>query len=256
MSILKEAAALEAENRTFGIITIIETRGSAPRHSARMLLLPDGSTSGTIGGGPLEHYAVKESLEVLKRGRSEILEYTLNSDAEKGLPMHCGGRVKLFVEVYTAMPEIYIIGGGHVGLALSRMAELLSYPYVIIDSRPDYGSKERYPSAKACYSGPSVEEAIRSSTPHGGSWMVVCTADEDEAALRETLKYETAYVGMIGSRRKIAHIFEMLKGEGVDEALLNTVHTPIGLSINAETPEEIAVSIMAEIISLSRPGRG
>lgn len=252
MKIMNRVAQLNTENHSFVLATIIESKGSTPRHIGKMLVYPDGRTEGTVGGGPVELEVIKDSIEALEIGQSKIGNYVLNSSAQGGLKMYCGGQLKVFIEVFTSKPELILIGGGHVAHGLATMADLLEYPYKVIDDRPDYCTQDRFPNAKALCVHEDLRTAIQMAQINSQSYVTIFTKDGDDIALDEVLKFSFAYVGMIGSRKKIKVIFDKLQGLGVDETLLKKVHTPIGLKIGAETPEEIAVSIMGEIIKISK----
>lgn len=254
MSILEKAALLEKKNTAFALATIIESKGSTPRHIGKMIVLEDGSIEGTIGGGAVECYVIEASIKAIKERQSITVSYVLDQTKDQRMTMHCGGSVKVFIEVFNSRPELYFVGAGHIGLALAQMADLLGYPYSVVDDRPSYCTKERFPKAKNLYVNESIGQAVKEASFEKYAYVAIFTKDGDDMALKETLKSQVAYVGMIGSRSKIKRLFNKLGDEGVGESLLDQVHTPIGLPINAETPEEIAVSIMAEMIQVSRTG--
>lgn len=252
MYISERIAQLEREGKVFALVTIIESKGSTPRHVGKMLVFPDGEIEGTIGGGPIEYAAIQEAVTCIEDGRSKMAEYVLDATREDGLAMHCGGKIKVFIEVYKQRPEIVMIGGGHLAMALSKLADFLDYPYRIVDDRPDYNLKERFQGALSIHVADSIDKAIEEVPFHGGSYITIFTKDSDDIALRSVIHEEVAYIGMIGSRLKIKRVFEKLEKEGVPPEGLEKIHTPIGLPIQAETPEEIAVSIIGQIIKESR----
>jgi xanthine dehydrogenase accessory factor len=252
MKIMNKVAELNRENRSFVLATIIESKGSTPRHIGKMIVYSDGQIEGTVGGGPVELQVIKDSIKALGLGQSRIGDYILNPLAKGGLNMHCGGSLKVFIEVFNSKPELILVGGGHVAHGLATMADLLGYPYKVVDDRPDYCTENRFPNAKGLCVHEDLRSAIRMAQIDSQSYVAIFTKDADDIALEEVLKSSAAYVGMIGSRKKIKRIFDKLLGLGVDEDMLNSVHTPIGLDIGAETPEEIAVSIMGEIIKKSK----
>ncbi|OEF98375.1 XdhC family protein [Desulfuribacillus alkaliarsenatis] len=248
MSFMEEVVKLERDNETFALAIIIESKGSTPRHAGKMIVYLDGSSSGTIGGGAVEYYVIQESVKAIQQGQSKIVSYTLTQDGNDSIGMHCGGTVKVFIEVYTTKPELVIIGGGHIGFALSKLADYLSYSYVVVDDRANYCTKKRFPSAKSIFTHENIVEAIKQAKPTQKSYVTIFTKDCDDIALQTALQYPCAYIGMIGSKRKVMRIFDKLRAEGITNEQLSQVHSPIGIDINAETPEEIAISIIAEII--------
>lgn len=252
MLLMEKVAKLVGQNETFALAMIIESKGSTPRHVGKMIVYPDGAIEGTVGGGYAELYVIKESVKAIEKGRSTIVECKLNMDAKGGLPMLCGGVIRVFIEVYTKKPELVFVGAGHVGYALSKLADILEYPYSIIDDRIDYCTKERFPNAKHLFVDEEIEQAIMKANLNENSHVAIFSKDCDFVALRTVLKYPCAYIGMIGSKRKVILIFEKLKERGVPPEQLEQVHSPIGIEIGAETSEEIAISIMAEIIRESR----
>lgn len=252
MCFMQKVAQLEKQNEAFALATIIESKGSTPRHIGKMIVYQDGNIEGTIGGGLAELHVIKESVRAIQIGQSKTVEYILNQDVNGGISMHCGGTLKVFIEVYQAKPELVFIGAGHLGYALSKLSDLIGYPYTVIDDRITYCTRERFPNAAHLYANEQIEEAIGKAGLSGKSYVAIFTKDSDDRSLKEVLKSPCPYVGMIGSKKKVLRIFDKLKKEGVLEEDLKRVHAPIGLEIEAETPEEIAISIMAEIIKMSR----
>lgn len=252
MLLMEKVAKLVQQNETFALAMIIESKGSTPRHVGKMIVYPDGVIEGTVGGGYSELYVIEESVKAIEKGSSTTVECKLNMDAKGGLPMLCGGVIRVFIEVYTRRPELIFVGAGHIGYALSKLADFLEYPYSIVDDRIDYCTRERFPNAKQLYVDEEIEQAIIKANLDKNSHVAIFTKDCDFVALRTVLKYPCAYIGMIGSKRKVILIYEKLKERGVPQELLDQVHSPIGLEIGAETTEEVAISIMAEMIKESR----
>ncbi|HEY73041.1 MAG: hypothetical protein B6I35_03745 [Anaerolineaceae bacterium 4572_32.2] len=255
-------AALEAIRRgeSAAMATIIEAKGSTPRDSAKMLVYADGRTVGTIGGGGVEARVVEEARAAIAEGKSRELDYSL-VDTGRGDPGVCGGDMRLFVEVLAARPTLLILGGGHVGQAAAEMAGLLGYRTVVMDERPEMVTVERFPQAEARLSG-DVAQRVADLALTRHTYVVMVTPHHaledagrhtsDEEILALLADRPVAYIGLIGSRRRTALTFERAREAGVPESLLERIHTPIGLDIGAETPKEIAVSILAEIIAAQR----
>lgn len=253
MSLFAKAAELEKENKAFALITITASKGSAPRSAGRMILLPDGTGIGTVGGGPAERLVTEEGLKCLKDGVSRSVSYRLDKGSSaESIDMVCGGSMEFFIEVFIPKPSLFLAGGGHVNLALAALAEKLGYPYIVADSRPDFASEERFPLAldRICEADSAAlfDRAIEKKLINKDTALVIATHNHDDTALTAALKTESRYIGMLGSKRKVTLFMKKMKDQGFDENSLNRVQSPIGLDLGAETPEEIAVSILAEIM--------
>ena len=251
-------AALDAmrQGEPVAMATVVEARGATPRGvSAKMLIYADGRTVGTVGGGGVEARVIEEAKAAIAGGESRELDYRL-VDEQRGDPGICGGDMRIFVEVLTPRPTLLIVGGGHVGQAVAELGAFLGYRIAIVDERPEMVTPERFPWAEARLAGDPAQE-IESFPLTGHTYVVMVTPHHalDERVLAVLAGQPVGYVGLIGSRRRTAHTFERAREAGVPEELLEQVHTPVGLDIGAETPKEIAVSIIGEIIAVQR-GRG
>jgi xanthine dehydrogenase accessory factor len=252
MLLMEKVAMLNRQNATFALAMIIESKGSTPRHVGKMIVYRDGTIEGTVGGGLAEHYIIEESVKALQMGTSKIVEYKLNKHAKDGIQMNCGGTLRVFIEVYTSRPELVLAGAGHLAHALTRLADSLELPYCIVDDRVGYATKERFPNATNLFINEDIGKALLAANLNEKSYVIIVTKDRDDIVLKTALQFPIAYVGMVASKRKVITIFEKLKGEGVTQEQLDQVHSPIGLEIGAETTEEIAISIIGEIIKLSK----
>jgi xanthine dehydrogenase accessory factor len=252
MLLMEKVALLNRQNETFALAMIIESKGSTPRHVGKMIVYRDGSIEGTVGGGLAEHYIIQESVKAIQLGKSKIVEYKLNKHAKDGIQMNCGGTLRVFIEVYTSRPELVLAGAGHLAHALSKHADSLEFPYCIVDDRIGYATKERFPNATNLFINEDIGEAMLAADLNEKSYVIIVTKDRDDIVLKTALQFPIAYVGMVASKRKTITIFEKLKSEGVTEEQLEQVHSPIGLEIGAETTEEIAISIIGEIIKLTK----
>ena len=252
MDIYQEIVDIKNRGDDAALATIIYAGGSAPREEgAKMLVRADGSIMGTIGGGNLENNVIEEALGVIKSGRPKHLEYRLKEGDEVG--MICGGDVAVFIEPILYTPTLFICGGGHIGLALAKIGKIVGYRIVIIDDRPEFASKERFPEAEETIVDNPGSAFSRLEVDRSGYIAIVTHGHkDDEAALEGALGTGACYIGMIGSRSKVKAVFSHLIAKGFSRERLDRVHSPIGLDINAQTPEEIAVSIMAEIIAVRR----
>lgn len=255
MLLMEKVALLTRQNETFALAMIIESKGSTPRHVGKMIVHRDGTIEGTVGGGLAEHYIIQESVKALENGQSKIVEYKLNRHAKDGIQMSCGGTLRVFIEVYTSRPELVLAGAGHLAYALSKLADFLEYPYCIVDDRVGYSTKERFPKATNLFVNEDIGEALLQANLNEKSYVVIVTKDGDDKVLKTALQFPIAYVGMVASKRKVITIFEKLKSEGVTQEQLEQVHSPIGLEIGSETTNEIAVSIIGEIIKVSRENK-
>jgi xanthine dehydrogenase accessory factor len=251
--ILAELGAALEERRPVVLVTIIATRRSVPRHAGtKMLVFPDGSTIGTVGGGEMEARVITEARDVIRERRSRITEYELVNPNE-GDPGICGGELTLYMEPYMSPHTIYVIGCGHVGRAVVDLAHWLGYRTVAIDDRPDLVSEEALPNADVRFAG-SVSAALSAHpVPEDASIVVVTRSpDVDVRILPELLATPARYIGVMGSKKRWASTRQQLVAGGVDASVLDDVHVPIGIELNAETLEEIAVSIMSEVIRENR----
>ncbi|WP_223595655.1 XdhC family protein [Neobacillus bataviensis] len=252
MLLMEKVALLTRQNETFALAMIIESKGSTPRHVGKMIVYRDGTIEGTVGGGLAEHYIIQESVKAIQNGQSKIVEYKLNRHAKDGIQMSCGGTLRVFIEVYTSRPELVLCGAGHLGHALAKLADFLELPYCIIDDRVDFCTKERFPNATNLFVDKDIEKALLAANLNEKSYVVIVTKDGDDIVLKTALQFPIAYVGMVASKRKVIHIFNKLKSKGVNEEQLDRVHSPIGLEMGAETTAEIAISIIGEIIQVSK----
>jgi xanthine dehydrogenase accessory factor len=252
MLLMEKVALLNRRNETFALAMIIESRGSTPSHVGKMIVYRDGTIEGTVGGGLAEYYIIEESVKAIQMGHSKVVEYKLNKHAKDGIQMNCGGTLRVFIEVYKSRPELVLAGAGHLAYALARLADSLEFPYCIVDDRIGYCTKERFPNATNLFVNEDIGKAMLTANLNEKSYVVIVTKDRDDIVLKTALQCPIAYIGMVASKRKVITIFEKLKGEGVTQEQLEGVYSPIGLEIGAETTEEIAISIMAEIIKVSR----
>jgi xanthine dehydrogenase accessory factor len=248
------AAVTEALDRgeSAALVTIVSTTGSTPqRIGAKMLVFADGRTVGTIGGGCYENDAFWKAREAITNRRPQLVHYELSDDFAQETGLICGGQMDVYIEPIEPSPELYIVGAGHVGFHLARLAHEVGFRVHVIDDREKFANAERFPTAAEIVVAdiPSwIEHA--SLPPHAYAVIVTRGHTNDLDALRALAPRELRYVGLIGSRAKVARIYEALVADNMSADLLRRVHAPIGLDIGAVTPQEIAVSILAELIAV------
>jgi xanthine dehydrogenase accessory factor len=256
-SIFQALAELESKNGVGALCILVRSKGSTPRHAgSKMLVYPDGSIVGTLGGGDLENRIIAEARQTIQDGRARMLEYNL-ADPSLGDPGVCGGQVEVYLEPLMPKPTLVVIGAGHVGKAVAHLAKWLGFYVVVNDDRPELCRPEAVPGADAYLSVPMADLpqhlAITPST-----YLVLTTrgVNIDVEGLPVLVNTSAAYIGLIGSQRRWMTAKNMLVERGVPVGKLDRVRSPIGLELHAETPEEIAVSILAEIIMLRQGGDG
>jgi xanthine dehydrogenase accessory factor len=249
-------AAAVAEGERVAMATLVRVEGSTPRElGSKMLVFADRQIAGTIGGGAMEGAVIDAALEALAEGKPRLLRYELRDPAEGDLGI-CGGEAEVFIDVIAPRPTLLVVGGGHVAMPVAEFGHQCGFRVVVLDDRAEMISQDRFPHAAERIAG-EIASKLR-EMPLSPQWYVVIVTRGhayDQEALRTVVGSQAAYVGMIGSRRKVRTTFDRLMADGVPASLLERVHSPIGLDIGAQTPAEIAVSILAEIIWL-RKGAG
>jgi xanthine dehydrogenase accessory factor len=244
------------EYPTLAVATVTATEGSTPRKSdAKMIVLPGGGTYGTIGGGALEHMVIEDALKAIASGASLSKTYKLDERARGGIGQICGGTTSVFIEVVKGSSTILLCGGGHIAQAMAPMIAALGMNLIVIDDREEIATRERFPTArKVVHAVPSDPDLRRLVTPSTSIVIVTHRHKHDKEALQNFIATDAAYIGMIGSKKKVRATLDELQSEGVPAKALSRVHSPIGLDIGAETPAEIAISILSEIIHVIRKG--
>jgi len=250
--IYHEITRIRDQGEEAALATVIDASGSTPREEgAKMLVRPDKSIIGTIGGGSIELQVIKEAIEVINKGKPKHLKYCLKEGDDLG--MMCGGDVEVFIEPIIPAPTLFILGGGHISLVLSRMAKMLGFRIVITDNRPEYAAPERFPEAETTLSVEYDKVFTKLKVGKNGYIVIVTHGHSgDSAALEGALTTNAKYIGMIGSKIKNEAVYKNLLAKGIKQEQLGRVFAPICLSIHSQTPEEIAISILAEIIKVRR----
>jgi xanthine dehydrogenase accessory factor len=257
--ILRIAGEWLARGDRVCVATVVRREGSAPREvGAKMVVSSTGKTAGTVGGGIVEKSVVDKAPGVMKTGKPLMLDFDL-SGAARDLDSICGGNMSIFLEPFGQVKSLLVMGAGHVGSAISALASRSGFDVTLVDSRPEYVEPERLhreigEKAKGVVASPDDFEGRVNI--NDASLVVICTSGHgsDREWLGAVLEKSPRYVGMLGSRNKAKAIFEALEAGGTPRERLNTVHTPVGIDIGAITPEEIAVSVVAELIKEWRSG--
>jgi len=248
--ILAELGSAVAGGIPVVLATIVATEGSVPRHpGTKMVVRGDRSTVGTIGGGKVEAAIRDDALAALERNESKLHHYTLH-DPDQGDPGVCGGTMTVYLEPYMTPHTIVVIGAGHVGKAVIDLAHWLGYRTIVIDDREDLVSEESMPNADLRFAGSVVDAIVAHPITENTSVILVTRSHDLDAQITPMLLDTPArYIGVMGSKRRWASTKDLLDEGGLTDDEIDRIHNPIGLDIGAETVEEIAVSIMSQVIS-------
>lgn len=237
-AILKLSQAIESRQAAV-LATVVEVKGASPaKVGAQIVLLSDGKTTGTVGGGKLEARILEDARAALKSGLAGLHHYRLAEEGQDAIGTLCGGEVTVFVQPYFPLPRLVIVGGGHIGRPLKVMGEAAGFEVIVVDVAPGMDSV------------PELEQVDLTED----SYVVLITTDHisDEAALRVAIKTPVSYIGMIGSVAKCNTIISHLKSDGVADQDLKRIFAPIGLDLGGPNPNEIALGILAEIVAFRR----
>ncbi|MBN2472172.1 MAG: XdhC family protein [Anaerolineae bacterium] len=247
----------QAQGQDIALATVVRTQGSVPRHAgSKMVVWPDGQFAGTVGGGMLESRVIEAALEVIASSRPEFLTYQM-ADMDAGDVGVCGGTVEVFVEPILPAPTVLVIGCGHVGKEVAALAKWLGYRVFVSDDREDLCSPEQIPGMDAYYPVPA-RELTSHVTITSQTYIAAMTRGQivDLELLPPLVSSPARYIGLIGSKRRWALTAEALREQGMTDTQLARVYAPVGLELEAETPREIAVSVLAEIIMVQHGGSG
>ncbi len=256
-SLYQDIVELEESGKAGALCTVIKASGSTPRHEgSKLLYYADGRMKGSVGGGEVENRVIEEAKAAIQDGKIRVLHYNM-VDPLRGDPGICGGQLDIYIEPIIPKPTLLIVGGGHVGKALAHLAKWLGFRIVISDDRVEFCTPEFQPDGEIFLPVPMSD--ISEKFPIDRFTYIVLTtrgSDVDVEGLPTLLESKPAYIGGIGSKRRWAVTRKQLLEKGVSADKIDQVHSPIGLELQAETPEEIAVSIMAEILMLRNGGTG
>jgi xanthine dehydrogenase accessory factor len=255
--LFEEIVRMRRAGERGALATIVHTNGSIPSYeSSRMLVREDGSIAGTIGGGCVEAEVWAAAKEVMQAEQPRKMTFNLNQDAAYDAGLICGGTLEIFVEPILPQPLLYIFGGGHISSAVARIASAAGFSVSVADDREAFSNTERFPMAERLYT--TYEDAFAKIVPNASSYLLIVTRGhrDDMRVLAWAVRTDARYIGMIGSKRKVLSVYKALEKEGYLPEEFERVHAPVGLDIGALTPEEIAVSITAELIAVRRNAAG
>jgi xanthine dehydrogenase accessory factor len=236
------------------LVTIVSAQGSTPqRVGAKMLVFADGRTVGTIGGGCYENDAFWKAKEALQSRKPLLVKYDLTDDFAQETGLICGGNMQVYIEPLESTPHLHVIGAGHVGYHLAKLAHTIGFKIHVLDDREKFASRERFPDA-ADVTVDSIPDWLHKAVIPSNAYVVIVTRGHthDLDALRSLAARDLRYLGLIGSKAKVKRIYDALLAEGMPPECLRRVHAPVGLDIGAVSPEEIAVAILAELIAVRR----
>jgi len=252
--IYEELVRARRQGERVALATIIVRKGSTPRKdAAKMLIYEDGRQLGTIGGGCSEAEVCREAQAVIRSEKAKLLAFDLTDEDAEESALLCGGTMEVYLEPVLPDPALVVFGGGHIGQSVATIASMLGFRLTVADDRIKYANSERFPGAQAIVTG-VWDEIFKQLSVNSSSYIVIATRGHqyDLACLRFALTTPARYIGLLGSRRKTKILLETLQKEGVDPSDFERVYAPIGIEIGSETPEEIAVSIVAELVAVRK----
>ena len=252
--IYQEIVELRRSGRRAALATIVVRKGSTPRKdAAKMLIYEDGHQVGSIGGGCTEAEVCREALMVMRLERPKLLSFDLTEDDPEESGLLCGGVMEVYLEPILPDPTLFIFGAGHVGQRVAPVVKGIGFKVAVVDDRIKYASRDRFPDADEIYVD-TWEEVFKKLTVNDSSYVLIATRGHnyDLACLRFAVLSPAKYIGLLGSRRKTRLLYETLEREGVDPRNFERVFAPVGIEIGSETPEEIAISIAAELVAVRK----
>lgn len=239
-----------ARGERFAMCTVVEAMGSSPgSEGQKMFVFTDGTTIGTVGGGVNEETVRAKAAHQLIEGGTLLLTFDMANESGSTDPI-CGGKMKVFIEVVQDQPRLVVFGGGHIGKVLTKMAAVAGFRVTLIDERPEFAEPCLIPEAEQVLCCP-YEESVEKAGIHEADSVVIVTPGhaKDREVLERAIRTPAKYIGMIGSARKVLATKERLLAEGADKQRLEEVFTPIGLRLGGDSPEEISVAILAQIVA-------
>ncbi len=258
MDVFDELIRLRSMGQKSALATIVQVKGSIPSfESAKLLVREDGSLVGTIGGGCVEAEVWNAAREVIASGRPKHMSFSLGQDAAYDNGLICGGQLDVFVECIAPQPSVIIFGGGHISKSLAKVLDLAGFSVSVSDNRETYANRERFPEAVNVFAE-EYEELFPKLTVNESTFIVIVTRGhrDDMRILRWAVTTPSKYIAMIGSKRKVISVVHELEKEGLAREAFERVFAPMGLEVGAESPEEIAISVGAEMIAMRRLPEG
>jgi len=242
------------------LATVAKVTGSAPRETgAKMVIYQDGRSAGTIGGGKFESLVIAEAVRAIGDGKSVLKTYPLHEASENSFGAICGGEVTVLIEPQPRPPVFCLVGAGHCSQALAKLAQECGFAVTVLDDRANLLGSSYFSSLVRCLSDPAPENFIRNHKWCERDALVLVSRNYhiDREALATALETGgMGYIGMIGSRKKVLQVFDELAARGLSREALSHVRAPIGIDIGADSPAEIAVSVMAEVFAVLRGANG
>jgi xanthine dehydrogenase accessory factor len=254
MDLYEELVRLRRLGQKCALATIVQVRGSIPSYeSAKLLVREDGSLAGTIGGGCVEAEVWNAAREVIETEKPKHLTFNLGQDAAYDNGLICGGQLDVFIEPVVPQPRAFIFGAGHISKSLSKVLTLAGFGTTVVDDREAFANRERFPEADEVLAG-EYEEIFPKLPVHEGSYLVIVTRGhrDDMRVLKWAVGTNARYIAMIGSKRKVLNVVRELEKEGIPRENFERIFAPMGLEIGAISPEEIAISVAAEMIAVRR----
>lgn len=237
------------------LVTVLDHAGSTPgKQGSVMAVLSDGMAKGSVGGGDLEYTIIKQALDCLLSGTSSEYEYSLTGKGN--VDMACGGDVRVYIKVFPASSKLYLVGGGHIASQLYKLGQMAHFSVTVIDDRQEFANRERFPDATEIINADPAE-ILKKITIDKDTYIAIATHSHvhDEAALRAVAKSPAAYIGLIGSKKKVKNFLLRMKKDGFSEEVINRLYAPMGLDIANVKPEEIAISILSEMLLVKNAGK-
>ncbi len=256
MSLFAIAAQLEAQNVPFAMAVITESKGSAPRHSGQILVMQDGRTHGSVGGGMMERKVIEEALLALEEGKSRTFHGRMARQGQDAVGSDCGGAMSVFISVHSQQPRLLLIGGGHVNRAIAQAASALDFSVSVTDIYAPNLQPQDFPPGTHLLLSNSFADAIGQIAPDENSYVVIATNSSDREALGLLIGKPCRYLGLLASKRKVQTFIKLLQEAGTEAEQLAQLKSPIGFDIGAETPAEIAISVLSEILSVKNAASG
>jgi len=252
--ILKEIYEGLANGQKAALVTITDIKGSTPRKKGSLMAVwEDGRIVGSVGGGNIEFVVIEKSIECIKEEVDGEFQFELNDEGD--LHMQCGGKATLYVKIFKPRLKLLIIGAGHIGVELLKLAKILDFYTVIFDDRSEFANENRFNGADEIIVG-DIGDKVSRYPIDKNTYIIIVTRGHkcDADALKATAVSEAAYIGMIGSRKKTEFVMKNLLSEGIPKEALKKVYAPIGINISSEEPNEIAFGILSEILNVKNKG--